>query len=329
MAYLAGDIGGTKTHLALYEDQKGKATCLKDQKYPSQEYSDLKSIVETFLEGEKVSIDRACFGIAGPVKGGKSQTTNLPWLVDAERLSKGLKIPKVALINDLEANAYGLKTLSDEEFFVLNAGDPQAEGNQAMVSAGTGLGEAGIYFDGKDHRPFACEGGHSDFASRNPLEDDLLLYLRQEFGHVSCERILSGPGLYNVYRFLIETKKESENPDLLEEIENGDSPRIISELGVGGKSVACQRTLELFSSIYGAEAGNVALKMYALGGVFIGGGIAPKILEVIKKGAFMEGFKAKGRFESFLSGIPVKVVLNDNTALLGSMYYARNLIAGN
>lgn len=326
MSYLAGDIGGTKTHLALYQDQGGKTTCVKDQKFPSKDYPNLRTIVKKFLVGVGFEIERACFGIAGPVEEGKSKATNLPWLIDSKQLETELKIEKVALINDLEANAYGLKVLSDDEFFILNEGDPNAYGNQAMISAGTGLGEAGIYFDGKDHLPFACEGGHTDFGPRNEVEDQLLHYLRKKFEHVSYERILSGPGLYTLYQFVVETKQEDEDPEALELINNGDSPRLVSQLGLSGESAACAKTLQLFASIYGAEAGNIALKIFALGGVFIGGGIAPKILEVIKKGDFMESFMGKGRFAQLLSDIPVKVVLNDNTALLGSMYYARNLI---
>lgn len=326
MSYLAGDIGGTKTHLALYQDQGGKTTCVKDQKFPSKDYPNLRTIVKKFLVGVGFEIERACFGIAGPVEDGKSKATNLPWLIDSKQLETELKIEKVALINDLEANAYGLKVLSDDEFFILNEGDPNAYGNQAMISAGTGLGEAGIYFDGKDHLPFACEGGHTDFGPRNEVEDQLLHYLRKKFEHVSYERILSGPGLYTLYQFVVETKQEDEDPEALELINNGDSPRLVSQLGLSGESAACAKTLQLFASIYGAEAGNIALKIFALGGVFIGGGIAPKILEVIKKGDFMESFRGKGRFAQLLSDIPVKVVLNDNTALLGSMYYARNLI---
>lgn len=326
MTYLAGDIGGTKTHLALYQNKEGKVVSIKDQKYPSQDYPNLRTIVKEFLEGESVSISRACFGIAGPVKQGKSQATNLPWLVDTEKISTEVGIEKVALINDLEANAYGLKMLSEDEFYILNKGELKAEGNQAMVSAGTGLGEAGIYFDGKGYHPFACEGGHCDFAPRNDLEDDLLKYLRAKYKHVSYERILSGPGLYNVFKFLIETKRETEKPDVLEEIKQGDSPKIISNLGVEGKSSACAHTLKIFSSIYGAETGNVALKMLSLGGIFLGGGIAPKILGVLKEGEFMKSYKGKGRFADLLEAIPVKVVLNDNTALLGSMYFAQNLI---
>ena len=183
-----------------------------------------------------------------------------------------------------------------------------------------------MFFDGQHHHPFACEGGHSDFAPKNKLEDELLLYLRQKFGHVSYERILSGPGLYNLYQFVIDTQKEKEKAETLEEIKSGDSPRLISEKGVSGESVACVRTIELFVSIYGSEAGNVALKMLALGGVYLGGGIAPKILDAIKEGEFLKSFKAKGRFSDLLSAIPVRVVLNDNTALLGAMLYAKQVV---
>ncbi|MCB1075679.1 MAG: glucokinase [Simkania sp.] len=326
MSYLAGDIGGTKTHLALYQDQGGKTTCVKNQKFPSKDYPNLRTIVKKFLIGVGLEIERACFGIAGPVEDGKSKATNLPWIIDSRLLETELKIKKVALINDLEANAYGLKVLSEDEFFVLNEGDSNAQGNQAMVSAGTGLGEAGIFFDGKDHFPFACEGGHTDFGPRNEIEDQLLHYLRKKFEHVSYERILSGPGLYNLYQFVVDTKLEDEDPKTVELINSGDSPRLVSELGLSGDSAACAKTLQLFASIYGSEAGNAALKFFALGGIFLGGGIAPKILEVLKSSQFMDNFKAKGRFAQLLSTIPVKVVLNDNTALLGSMYYARNLI---
>ncbi|MCB1106818.1 MAG: glucokinase [Chlamydiia bacterium] len=325
MTYLAGDIGGTKTHLALYQEKKGKMESIKEQKFPSQKYPNLRTIVKEFLKGVDIKISKGCFGIAGPVKKGKSHATNLPWLVDADVLQKELSIDKVSLINDLEANAYGLNMLKGDELFTLNPGDPNAEGNQAMVSAGTGLGEAGIFFDGERHIPFACEGGHADFAPRSEIEDELLRYLRKKFKHVSYERILSGPGIYNVYQFIVETKKESEREEVFHEITSGDSPRLISEKGLNGTSKACEKTLELFASIYGSEAGNVALKMFALGGVYIGGGIAPKIIRVLKEGDFFRSFTEKGRFSKLLEGIPIRVVLNDKTALLGSIYYAKHL----
>ncbi len=326
MAYLAGDIGGTKTHLALYEEEKGKMVKLKDEKYPSQKYPNLKTIVKTFLKGESAQVKKGCFGIAGPVRKGKSQATNLPWLVDSKVLVEEVQIEKVALINDLEANAYGLNMLEKDELYTLNIGDPEGEGNQAMVSAGTGLGEGGIFYDGKRHIPFASEGGHSDFASRNEVEDQLLHFLRKKFGHVSYERILSGPGLYNLYQFIVETKKEKETEENLEKIRSGNSPRLISEMGLSGASKACTKTLELFASIYGSEAGNVALKMLSLGGVYLGGGIVPKLLSILKKGDFMRSFTEKGRLSKLLEQIPVYVVLNDQTALLGATYYAKYII---
>ena len=323
MVYLAGDIGGTKTHLALFKEEKGKVFCVKEQKFPSQEYPNLKLIVKEFLKEGTETISKGCFGIAGPVKKGKSRATNLPWLVEGDRLSKELSIEKVSLINDLEANAYGLNMLGEEEFFVLNEGDSNAEGNKALVSAGTGLGEAGIFFDGKKDIPFACEGGHADFAPRNEKEDSLLRFLRKKFGHVSYERILSGPGLYNLYQFIVETRVEEEK---LKEVASGDSPQLISEKGLSGESRACRKALEFFTSIYGSEAGNVALKMFTLGGIYIGGGIAPKLLSIIEQGEFLDSFKRKGRFSDLLGAIPIRVVLNDKTALLGAMYYAKHVM---
>ncbi|MDN3509154.1 MAG: glucokinase [Candidatus Neptunochlamydia sp.] len=326
MTYLAGDIGGTKTHLALFKEEQRKVICLKEQKFPSQKYPNLRLIVKEFLKDVNEKVVKGCFGIAGPVKKGKSQATNLPWLVEGAVLSKELSNNKVSLINDLEANAYGLNMLQEDGFFLLNEGDKKAEGNKALVSAGTGLGEAGIFFGEKRDIPFACEGGHTDFAPRDEREDSLLRFLRKKFGHVSYERILSGPGLYNVYQFIVETKVEGEKEDVLEEIASGDSPRLISEKGLSGNSKACRKALELFVSIYGSEAGNVALKMFALGGVYIGGGIAPKILSFFKEGSFIDSFKRKGRFSNLLGEIPVRVVLNDKTALLGAMYYAKHIM---
>ncbi len=322
--YLAGDIGGTKTHLAIFKKEGRETICVKEKKFSSQKYPNLRSIVKEFLTGELVK--KACFGIAGPVRNGKSQATNLPWVIDTGVLSTTFHFERVSLINDLEANAYGVRELSENELFVLNKGNSNGVGNQAIISAGTGLGEAGIFFDGKHYHPFACEGGHSDFAPRHDIEDELLLFLRKKFTHVSYERILSGPGLYNVYEFIVKTKKKYEEQSVFDEITSGDSPKLITEKGLSKESQACAYTLELFVSIYGAEVGNMALKMLAFGGVFIGGGIAPKILEVIKKGSFFTSFKEKGRFSGLLQSIPIHVILNDKTALLGAMVYARDVM---
>ncbi|MCH9614589.1 MAG: Glucokinase [Chlamydiia bacterium] len=305
---LAGDIGGTKTHLALY-DESGK--CVREKKFPSQDYQDLKTIVDEF--GAK-DVERACFGIAGPIKNGVCRATNLPWVVDVN----GFPFAKKALINDLVANAYGIRELNDDEIYTLNEGDPNSKGNQALISAGTGLGEAGMFYDGKTHIPFSSEGGHCDFAPRNENEIELLRYLIGKFGHASYERILSGPGLYNVYTYLVEAKKM---PDT-----GAKTPMDVSVRGMEGKDETCHKALEVFVKLYGAEAGNTALKMMALGGVFIGGGIAPKILEFIETHHFMNEFSDKGRFKKLMDSIPVKVVLNDNTALLGAKHYAQNLL---
>ncbi len=319
--FLAGDIGGTKTHLTLFEVKGETVHLIREKKFPSKDYENLETIALEFISDDNHSIKRACFGIAGPIKNEKCIATNLPWVIDAAELRKILKIESISLINDLEANAYGLKTLPKNDFYVLNQGDQSSKGNKALISAGTGLGEAGLYFDGKDHHPFACEGGHCEFAPRNDLEIELLNFLRKKYEHVSYERVLSGPALYNLYSFLTETGKEK--ADITYEDEK-QAPIVISDKGLKKESAACVRTLELFSSIYGAAAGNMALKFMAFGGVYLGGGIAPKILDVIKNGSFMKAYLSKGRFQEFVSQIPVRVVLNEKTALLGAAFYAKN-----
>ena len=308
MVHLIGDIGGTKTHLAIYD---GKVE--RSEKFPSGDYEGLGVIAKKFLGDEKVA--RACFGVAGPVRDGKCEATNLPWIIDAAQLEQELGVDKVYLLNDLESNAWGIKALKDDQLCVLNDGASE-RGNCALISAGTGLGEAGIYFDGNEHRPFATEGGHADFAPRTDLEIELLCYLRERFeGHVSYERIVSGPGLGNVYRFLVDVKGRE---DVFGSVDEKELPRLVSDKGLEEAGDTSQEALELFVDLYGAEAGNLALKFLALGGVFVGGGIAPKILPMLKKGPFIKAFSDKGRFEKLLKSIPVKVILEENTALLGA-----------
>lgn len=307
---LAGDIGGTNVRLALFEGRKKK----REQKYKSASYPNLETIVQEFLQ-EKV--EKAAFGIAGPVKEGRCKATNLPWIVDSSHLAKECRIPHVSLLNDLEANAYGLRALSSEEFFVLNKGDSDVKGNGALISAGTGLGEAGLYWDGAALHPFACEGGHVDFAPRNDLEWELYKYLEKKFGHVSYERVLSGPGIENLYHFLIDVKQEKPLSGNI-----SDLPREISKRAVEKTSPLCEKVLRWFSSIYGAEAGNAALKFLAISGVYLGGGIAPNILPFLQEKTFMEAFTGKGRFQKLLAQIPVKIVRNEDTALLGALEYA-------
>lgn len=319
---LAGDIGGTKTHLALFENQE-KRQWITDAKFKSAEFENLHSIVSEFLSAHPgFKIERACFGIAGPIQDGKCRATNLPWIVDAELISKDANIPHVFLINDLEANAFGIDCLNEDEFFSLNEGKKN-KGNAALISAGTGLGEAGLFWDKERYHPFACEGGHCSFAPENDLEIKLLRYLYKQYDHVSFERILSGSGLYHLYRFLIDEGFEKEKESVKKAFETTDPAKVITEMGMKNLCPACVRALYWFVSIYGSEAANLALKMLAIGGVFIGGGIAPKILKALSEGDFMKRFITKGRFTSLLLGIPVKVVLNEDTALLGAAYYAR------
>ncbi len=317
---LAGDVGGTKVVLALFEDVK-KRKKFKEQKFASKDFSNFEDIIKEFLP-EGASISCASFGIAGPIVDHKCYATNLPWIVDRENLRKLLKIESVFLINDLKANAWGVFLLNEDEFYVLNEGT-EKQANRALISAGTGLGEAAFYFNGIKFYPMSSEGGHVGFSPENEEEVELWRYLKKKYDHVSFERILSGTGINNIYRFLIDEKKFPEKQEVKEKMQNEDPAKVISECGVAKICPTCVKTLEIFVSIYGAEAGNLALKFLSTGGMFIGGGIAPKILEVLKNGTFMNSFMNKGRFKSLLSDIRVKVILNPETALLGAAEYAR------
>jgi glucokinase len=319
---LAGDIGGTSTRLGIYEIKGKRLNLLAQETYPSRGTKGLEEIVAKFKHSNKFPAEFACFGIAGPVKQGRVEATNLPWTVDAAQLSLALSLPVVWLINDLEANAYGAAALKKKDFEVLNAGTADLTGNAAIISAGTGLGEAGFYFDGKRYRPFASEGGHVDFAPRNELEIELLRYLISKFGRASYERVLSGPGLKNLHAFLRDTGKGEEPAWFVEEVKSKDPSAVIATAALAGKCDLCVKALDLFVTIYGAEAGNLALKLKATRGVLIGGGIAPKILPKLKGAAFMQAFRDKGQMGALLGPIPVRVILNDKTALLGAALYA-------
>ncbi|MFZ2632099.1 MAG: glucokinase [Desulfosalsimonadaceae bacterium] len=319
---LAGDIGGTNTRLAVINAVGGKMEILFEATFPSREHKSLESAVDDFLSLGNWNITCASFGIAGPVINGRCEATNLPWVVESKNLAKRLRIKRVSLLNDLSATAHGIALLEAKDVVVLNRGVRNAKGNRAIISAGTGLGEAGLYWDGQTHRPFESEGGHADFAPRNPLEIELLQYLMNLFPHVSYERILSGPGLVNVYRFLKDTGKADEPSWLSEEIRHGDPPKIISRHALNGKSALCGQALELFLSLYGSEAGNLALKLMATGGIYLGGGIAPEIIQKLKDPVFMNAFTSKGRMKPLLQNMPVRVIMNPKTALLGAARYA-------
>lgn len=315
---LAGDIGGTHSRLALFETTDKRLSLAVESTFASGGHKTFEEIVAAFVAQHPVPLKRACFGIAGPIRKGRAQPVNLPWIVDQRELAALLHLEHVDLINDLEANAYGVGALEPRDFYTLNQGAADAIGNGAAIAAGTGLGEAGLYWDGAYHRPFATEGGHADFAPRDELEIELLRYLETQFTHVSWERVVSGPGLFSVYKFLRDNRHEEEPAWLTEAIRGHDASAVVSQAALEDRAAICVHALEMFISLYGSEAGNVALKFLATGGVFIGGGIAPKIIEKLKGPAFMAAFVSKGRLRPLLEAIPVRVILNDRAALLGA-----------
>ena len=319
---LAGDIGATRTRLAAFQTEGSRLDCVVQKTYASQEHGGLKEILVEFIRTEGIPVHSACFGVAGPVRGGKSKISNLPWTIDSRELAGQLKLNSVGLLNDLEAYAYGIDALESKDFVTLSSGSEDAEGNRAVISARTGLGVAGLYWDGFRHHPFACEGGHADFAPRDLLQAELLTYLLKKYGHASCERVLSGPGIRNIYDFLRETKK-AEEPDWLREQIAGarDPSALISQLALEKKAEICDQTMTLFASILGAETGNCALRYMTTGGIFIGGIIAAKNIAKLQDAAFLHAFLDKGRMESLLRDMPVKIITNDDCGLIGSARY--------
>ncbi len=319
---LAGDIGGTNTRLGLFHFRGNRISAAATETYSSLEFDSLDEIVRRFVSGQPERIEGACFAIAGPVKDGKVSTTNLAWTVDAERLARQLALGSIELINDLEAIGHGLKLLDPEDLATLSGGAAGAQGNRAIIAAGTGLGEAGCYWDGHAHRPFACEGGHADFAPRNALEVELLEYLLGKFERVSYERVLSGSGLFELYQFMHNTGRGEEDAALSETLFQQAHPAPIVRAALDGRSQRCALALDLFISIYGAEAGNLGLKLMARGGIYVGGGIAPRIIERLRRGAFLEALGAKGRMRPLLESMPVHVILNDRVGLMGAAHFA-------
>jgi len=361
---LVGDIGGTKTRLGLYHvtDDKGHRL-MRGKIFPSKKYKGLEMILQEFLGREKnidtfdsarprflnrskkrrsVStlsiprasdrgvewVDCACFGVAGPIIKGRVKLTNLPWVIDTIALQKDPRLRKVVMINDLVANATGISMLKKNDFVTLNIGKKR-KGNAALISAGTGLGEAILFWDGKKYLPSPSEGGHVEFGPRNKLEMELLQYLLKRFNHVSYERVVSGEGLFHIYQFLRDSNRFGSEPRwLIRKMAQQDPAVVISQGARDQKNRLCMAVLDMFSSIYGAEAGNLALKAMAIGGVYVGGGIAPKIIWKLKSGSFMDAFREKGRFLEMMDEIPVKVIMNDKTALLGAVSYALDLLNG-
>ncbi|HUB66278.1 MAG TPA: glucokinase [Candidatus Methylacidiphilales bacterium] len=321
--FLAGDIGGTKTNLAVYAYEHDQLINQGSASYANKDHASIEEIIRDFLAGKYPEVKSACFGIAGPVKDGQVHVTNLPWIVDASALRSRLNFKQVSLLNDLEANAYGIQTLRSDELIPINPdGNPRQIGNRALISAGTGLGEAGLLWDGVAYRPFATEGGHASFAPNDATGDELLCFLRREHGHVSWERVLSGMGMKNLYRFFRHRSGQAEPAWLSEEIAAGDLAAVVSKAGLEGKDPVCVESVDYFTRNYGAETANLALKMLALGGVYIGGGIAPKMLTKLKSEIFRDAFYNKGRMSPLLKSTPVYVILNDKTALQGAAWFA-------
>lgn len=324
--YMVGDIGGTKTNIVVL-DENGihDYKPLYEKTFLSNDFDSLRSIVKKVMEENSFSISGACFGVAGPVKNNRCDATNLPWIIDAKKIADVLDVSKdsVYLLNDLEAAAYGIECLEEKDFFTINRGHEVIGGTRCLVSAGTGLGESILIYDGSGYKPIPSEGGHTDFAPTSKIEVELLDYLMKKYGRVSYERILCGPGLQNVYEFFNRKSKQDISSWLLDRIKNEDAAAVISEVGISKKDEACENAIELFVSVYGSAAGNLALTSLSTGGVYIGGGIAPKILDKIKEGAFMKSFTNKGRLSVMVSHMPVKIILNDKHPLLGCVNYIK------
>lgn len=309
---IAGDIGGTHTRLALFDSKADGPAAL--EVYPSRDHDGLESMIHAFLATHPAAVERACFGVAGPVQNGHVKTTNLAWPVDARSVAGVLGIDHVGLVNDLYANAYGIADLGPGDIATLREGDPSMGGNAAVISAGTGLGEAGLFWDKRRYHVFASEGGHTDFAPRDDDEFALRAHLARNHAHVSYERVCSGMGLVAIHAFL--TDRDGAG------VGRTDASAI-AKAALDGSDPVCVRALDMMVRIYGAEAGNLALKLLATGGIYVGGGIAPRILPRLRDGGFLEALDAKGRFAGLLSRIPVHVILNDRTALLGAARLAR------
>jgi len=292
------------------------------RRYASRDAAGLAEIVARFMAETGLRGERASFGIAGPVREGRVRATNLPWEVDAADVAAAAGLPRVTLLNDLEANAWGLRALPPAAFVTLQEGAPGATGNAALLSAGTGLGEAGLHWDGREHRPFACEGGHATFAPRTPLEVELMQHLAGRFGHVSWERVLSGPGLVNVWRFLLARRGAEEPPWAADAKRRNDLGAEITKAALAGSDAVASEALDLLVGFYGAEAGNLALKMLATGGVHVGGGIAPRIRSRLEGPGFLDAFLDKGRMRPLLETMPVRLVIDDRAALFGAAWHA-------
>lgn len=324
---LAVDVGGTKTRVGLFRRGRPAPYRLAEETVASASQPSLEAILATFLDGRRTPVDGACIGVAGPVIDGRSRTTNLPWTVSPETIAERFDWPAVRLINDLTATARAVATLPAADFHTIHPGRRDDHGPRALLAPGTGLGQALLVRAADRWQPLASEGGHADFAPRQEEELDLWRHLHRRFGHVSTERVVSGPGLVNIYEYLRDTGRYREPRWLARQRVRDDPARAVSEAALSRRTPIAKAALDRFASVLGAAAGNLALTGMCTGGVYIGGGIAPKILPAIDNDAFREAFKDKGRFRGLLNRIPVRVILNDRAALVGAALCALDATA--
>lgn len=321
---LAGDVGGTKTNLAIFSLEDGPRVPIKEATFSSGDYPSLEVIVAEYLTRVNLNVERACFGVAGPVVGGRAEITNLSWVMEEEKLKDKLQLSNIRILNDLESIAYAIPSLDPSDLHTLNSGKRVSCGAIGVIAPGTGLGEAFLVWDGSRYRAYPSEGGHTNFSPANPLEIHLLQFLQDRFGHVSHERICSGIGLPNIYSFLKDSRYHEEPPWLNQLLSRTDDPTPVIVQAALDETKSCRlcvETLNTFISILGGEAGNLALKVLATGGIYLGGGIPPRILPILIQPSFMEAFINKGRMSVLLAQIPVHVILNPKTALFGAACY--------
>jgi glucokinase len=322
---LAGDLGGTKTRLALFEAAEGRMQLLEEKTYLSRDYNSFSNIIQEFIglqPGKKPQ--RICIGVAGPVIKGKVELTNLSRELTVAEIQQATGVEETTLINDLEATAYGLATLNNDSLLTLHTGEPETGGNMAIIAPGTGLGEAGLFWDGALYAPFATEGGHCDFAPRNELDMELLEYLQEKYQIVSWERLVSGPGIYDTFKFLRDVR-HMHVPDWLEQdLLEKDPAATISGNAIAQKVSICIKTMELFVRYLAREAANLVFKMKSTGGLFIGGGIPPRIINLLQNNDFYHHYLQGDRLIELLASVPLHVIINDKTAMWGAAYYAVN-----
>jgi glucokinase len=313
---LAGDIGGTKFNIGAFEMQQGKLHLIAKERYPSHEYPRAEDVIEDFAGKVNGKITAACFDVAGPVVNDAVHATNLPWMIEGAAVARLLGLKRVRLLNDLEATAYGLEVLEPSDLVALQEG-VQTQANRAVIAAGTGLGEALLFWDGERHVPFATEGGHAGFAPRNDVEAELVAAILKKYGEQECESLISGRGFREIHDFLApgSSHPDFNSPDV-------DPAPEITRNALAGTCPICVRAVDLWIGMYGAEAGNLALHSLARGGVYVAGGIALKILPKIKQGGFTAAFADKPKFRNFLAQIPIRVILNEDAPLLGAAFVA-------